>query len=233
MALFEGIYNKTYQENSDFFKQYAYDKNTYWMQNPSNLIENYIYLYHLNQYIILPDYPEAISDVQSPRWSSSQPLLRTAPIQSYGGNDARKLSCQILWHRDMMNDINATNYSGIPSSIDFSSDEDYVDRAIKQLLAAQLPVYNSAKMQVQPPIVAMRLGDEIYIKGVLTGCGIQYMKPILRNNKYAQIQVSIEIVETEPYDAEMVLELGSFRCNTMANRNAYAFKYGTEQMMKK
>ena len=175
----------------------------------------------------MPDYPDDLSDIQSPKWSPSQPLLRTAPIQSYSGNDARKITYQSKWHRDMMNDINSSN-SSIAKDIDFSSDEDYVDRAIKQLLAAQLPVYNSAKMQVQPPTVAMRLGNEIYIKGVLTGCGIHYAKPILRNNKYAQIDVSIEIIETEPYDAEMVLELGSFRCNTIQNRNAYSFKYGTE-----
>lgn len=217
---------KTYQETSSFYKQYAADKNTYWAQHPMDLIENYIYLYHLNQYIILPDYPEELNDQQAPKWTPSSPLLSTAPIQSYSGNDARRLSCKTTWHRDMMNDINATNYSSVIPAVGFSSDEDYVDKAIKQLLAAQLPVYNQAQMAVRPPVVAMRLGKEIYIKGVLTNCGITYRKPILRNNKYALIDVAIEIIETEPYDAEMILDYGSYRCARTLNRNIYSFKYG-------
>ena len=38
---------KTYTETSEFYKQYAADKNKYWAQMPMDLIENYIYLYHL------------------------------------------------------------------------------------------------------------------------------------------------------------------------------------------
>ena len=53
---------KTYQETNEFYKQFAWDKNKYWAENPKDLIENYIYLYHLNQYIILPDYPEELND---------------------------------------------------------------------------------------------------------------------------------------------------------------------------
>ena len=225
MRVIDGVV-KTYQETNEFYKQFAWDKNKYWAENPKDLIENYIYLYHLNQYIILPDYPEELNDQQAPKWSANSPLLSTAPIQSYSGNNERKLSVKTTWHRDMMNDINATNYSTIIPSIGFSSDEDYVDKAIKQLMAAQLPVYNQSQMMVRPPVVALRLGNEIYIKGVLTNCGVTYHKPILRNGKYATIDVAIEVIETEPYDAEMILDYGSFRCARTLNRNIYSYKYG-------
>jgi len=61
MRVIDGVV-KTYQETDEFYKQFAWDKNKYWAENPKDLIENYIYLYHLNQYIILPDYPEELND---------------------------------------------------------------------------------------------------------------------------------------------------------------------------
>jgi len=82
---------------------------------------------------------------------------------------------------------------------------------------------------VSPPIVAMRIGNEVYIKGILKGCGISYGGPILRNGKYATIDVSIKVEETEPYDAEMVAEYGSFRTAKTLNRNIYSFKYDSPQ----
>ena len=220
---------KTYIETDEFYKQYAAEKNRYWAQMPMDLIENYIYLYHLGQYIILPDFPDKVNDQQQPMWQSTSPLLRTAPIQSYTGNDARKIIWQGTWHRDMMNDLNATNYSGIVDAAGFSSDEDYVDRAIKLLQAAQLPVYGGANRMVSPPIVAMRIGNEIYIKGVLEACGITYNLPMLRNGKYASIDVALTVKETEPFDAEMIAQLGSFRTSKTLNRNIYSFKYDTPQ----
>ena len=46
---------------------------------------------------------------------------------------------------------------------------DYVDLLVKQIQAVALPSYDSAAKLVDPPIVAVRFGDEIYIKGVVTG----------------------------------------------------------------
>ena len=126
-----------------------------------------------------------------------------------------------------MNDLNATNYSGEVERSGFTSDEDYVDKAIKLLMAAQLPVYGATNKMVSPPIVAMRIGNEIFIKGILKGSAVTYNKPILRNGKYASMDVSIKVEEIEPYDAEMVAEVGSYRLATTLNRNIYSFKYYT------
>ena len=65
---------------------------------------------------------------------------------------------------------------------------------------------------VNPPLIALRFGNEIYIKGVVTsGISITYSGPILSNNKYAVVDISFTVSEITPYDAESILSLGSFR----------------------
>ena len=64
--------------------------------------------------------------------------------------------------------------------------DDYVDVLIRYIEAAALPTYQAANKMVNPPIVAMRLGKDIFIKGVVNGSvGKTYKFPILRNGKYA------------------------------------------------
>ena len=65
---------------------------------------------------------------------------------------------------------------------------------------------------VEPPLVALRLGNEILSKGVVTsGIGVTYAKPILTNGKYAEVKLSIKISEVDPYDATEVFKNGGFR----------------------
>ena len=69
--------------------------------------------------------------------------------------------------------------------------DDYVDILIKYLQAAALPVYNATNKMVNPPIVAMRLSNDIFIKGVVDGSvGLTYKFPILKNGKYALVAVN-------------------------------------------
>ena len=63
--------------------------------------------------------------------------------------------------------------------------DDYVDVLIRYIEAAALPVYQATNKMVNPPIVAMRLGPDIFIKGVVTGqVGKTFKFPILRNGRY-------------------------------------------------
>lgn len=65
---------------------------------------------------------------------------------------------------------------------------------------------------VDPPMIAIRFGNEIYIKGVVTdGITIEYSGPIGSDNKYKDINISFNVSEVEPYDAESVQIGGSFR----------------------
>jgi len=60
--------------------------------------------------------------------------------------------------------------------------------------------------------VAVRFGNEVFIRGVVdSGINVSYQKPILSNDKYAQVTVQFNVKEIDPYDAPLVFQNGSFR----------------------
>ena len=97
--------------------------------------------------------------------------------------------------------------------------EDYTDALIRKIQAAALPKYTMASKSVVPPMVAVRIGagEDIFIKGVVSGSvSVGYAKPILSNGQYARVSISFTVYEIDPYDAETVARLGSFRGITTA-----------------
>ena len=174
------------------------------------MINNYIYMYHLNKFIILPAYAEDISDTSDVNFTSSNPLARSAPIFSYAGSGPRVVTVRFSFHREMMKQINYNNSSVIT--------DDYVDELIKDIQACTLPVYSATSKMVNPPIVALRMGEDVFIKGVIGGSlGLTYKTPILSNGKYAVVDFTITIKEVDPYDAETITKIGSYRAAYTGN----------------
>lgn len=177
-------------------------------QTKYQMIDNYIYLYHTDTLIIVPQYSaNSISDTMSVSFQPNNPLSRSAPIYSYSGSGPRSLQVSFQLHRDMMEQINVKN-----TKTQVEIGEDYVDLMIKQVQAAALPAYSVSQKMVNPPIVALRLGDDIFIKGVISGgVTVSYDTPILANGKYASVGIGFTINEIDPYDAESAMKYGSFR----------------------
>lgn len=181
-----------------------------------NLPECYIYLYHTDEYFILPQYPSTIADTLESNFSSQNALARTAPVFSYNNSGPRSIDCTLELHRDMMNDINSIGSNvkfNSGSDIIYEIGDDYIDVLIKKLQSIALPRYSSENKLVDPPQVAIRFGDDVFIKGVVAsgGVSVTYELPLLRNNKYAQVKISFRVSETQPYDADSVGLLGSYR----------------------
>lgn len=183
-----------------------------------NMIENYIYLYHLDKFIVLPTYPETVSDHLDATFSQTSPLSRSAPIFAYSHSGPRTVQVRLSLHREMMTEI---NYK--VSNINVELGDDYVDTLAKQIQAVALPRYSTSAKMVNPPLIALRFGNEIYIKGVVQGgINLEYSGPILSNNKYALVNISFNVVEVDPYDADSILSVGSFRgINRTLERNLY------------
>lgn len=187
------------------------------------LIENYIYLYHTGVFILIPTYPESVSDSMSANFSPTTPLARTAPIQSYTGSGPRSVRVRLELHRDLMTQIN-TGASNALKTIyqkmgrDTTSEnyaDDYVDILVNNIQAIAYPTYNDAARQVDPPQIAVRFGNDIFIKGVVSGTiSIEKSGPILADNKYAMITISFDVTEIDPQSAQTVSLIGSFRGDT-------------------
>lgn len=184
-----------------------------------NMIDNYIYLYHIDRFIIIPSFPDSLNDTLSVNFNKSTPMSRSAPIYSYSDSGPRTMQVDLDLHRDMMLQINR-DISNYPVPVG----DDYVDILIREIQAAALPAYNASGKIVDPPMVAVRFGQDVFIKGVVTGAvGVTYEVPILDNNKYAKVHVNFTVEEIDPYDANQVIQYGSFRgLDTTLERNTWS-----------
>lgn len=181
-----------------------------------NLIDNYIYLFHTDEFVLIPTYPDSIQDSMRSSFSETNALSRSAPVFSYSNSGPRRVQVSLNLHRDMMESMNYNTSNLVIEDLD----DDYVDTLIKKLQSIALPKYSVTSKSVQPPMVAIRFGNEIFIKGVVNDTiNVTYEKPILENNKYAQVTISFTVSEVDPYDAESVQEQGSFRGLTRSFKN--------------
>lgn len=179
------------------------------------LINNYIYLYHTDTWLVLPEYPDSVSDKMNSTFGQQNALSRTAPVFAYSNSGPRQVQINLHLHRDMLEDVNVD-----VSNLRLEIDEDYVDALIRNLQAIALPSYSTAKKMVNPPMIAVKLGEEIFVKGVVIGgVSIEYQKPIMVGNRYAQCTLNFEVYEVDPFDAESVGQLGSFRGITSQFKN--------------
>lgn len=188
------------------------------MERYFRMIDNYIYMYHTGTLLALPTYADSITDVMSVNFVSSTPLARSSPIYSYANSGPRQLSFTFNLHRDMMQEINY----GV-SNLDTTINDDYVEYLINSLQACAVPEYSSTDKMVDPPMVAVRLGNDIFIKGVVLGnVSVTYELPILTTGKYASAKVSFVVAEVDPYSADTIQIAGSFRgLSTSLERNVY------------
>jgi hypothetical protein len=140
-------------------------------------------------------------------FSEQNALGRTAPVYTYNNSGPRTVQINLFLHRDMMDDIN----TGISNS-KLGEGEDYVDNLLKALQSIALPKYNLQNKAIEPPMVALRISNEIFIKGIVSqSISLTYKKPILTNGKYAIVELSLTIAEVDPYDATTVYKNGGFR----------------------
>ena len=94
------------------------------------MIDNYIYLYHVDEFIVIPTFPDSITDTLSANFNSSTPLSRSAPIYSYASSGPRTMQINLDLHRDMMTQINY----GV-SNATVAMGDDYIDTLIKYVQA--------------------------------------------------------------------------------------------------
>lgn len=172
--------------------------------------DNFIFISHLDedyQYWRLPMTPDSITDSMSSSFRETQALGRSAPVYTYSNSGPRTVQLDLHLHRDMMDDVNM-GWSN--SKLGYG--EDYIDNLVRALQSISLPRYNLNNKAVEPPLVAIKIGRELFIKGIVSGSiGITKNKPILVGERFADITLSIQISEVDPYDATTVFQNGSFR----------------------
>lgn len=194
---------------------------------------NYIYLYHTDEFLLIPTFPDQIMDQMQSTFSQQNALSRTAPVFSYSNSGPRQIQVSLNLHRDMFYGVNTMGAKLTIGNMEVEIGDDYVDTLIKRLQAVALPKYKGESKEVIPPSVAVRFGDEVFIKGVVVGgVTVEYHVPIVQTvagggAKYAQVNISFVVYETDPYDADSVGRLGSFRGLTRTMTEEFASRLKT------
>lgn len=192
-----------------------------WEKNIFNRVlpDCYLYISHLDEgfkYWQLPGYPDSVDDKMESLFSPSTALGRSAPVYTFSHSGPRSISLTLNFHRDMFEEM--------PTNVRARDGEDNAESFIHALQAIAVPKYNLSNKAIEPPLVAVRLGREVFIKGVVTsGIQVTYGKPILYNEKYATIKISFTIAEVDPYDSSTIFTNGSFRGLTATLKNGMHF----------
>ena len=179
----------------------------------------YLYISHLDedfQFWQLPGYPDEVTDQMSSTFTENTALGRSAPVYTFSNSGPRTVQISLNFHRDMFEEMstNVTPRDG----------EDKAESFIHALQAIAVPKYNLSNKAIEPPLVAVRLGREVFIKGVVTsGISVTFGKPILVNEKYATMKISFTISEVDPYDSTTEFQNGSFRGLTATLRQGMHF----------
>lgn len=179
----------------------------------------YLYISHLDdgfKYWQLPGYPDEVTDQMASTFETSTSLGRSAPIYTFSNSGPRTVTISLAFHRDMFEEMS--------SNVIPAEGEDKADGFIHALQAIAVPKYNLSNKAIEPPLVAVRLGREVFIKGVVTSSiSVTYEKPILVNEKYAGMKISFTVSEVDPYDSTTVFKNGSFRGLTATLRSGMHF----------
>jgi hypothetical protein len=179
----------------------------------------YLYISHLDEgykYWALPGYPNDVTDSMQTQFSSTNSLGRSAPVYTFSNSGPRTIAINLEFHRDMFEEM--------PSNVVPNDGEDKAESFIHAIQAIAVPKYNLSNKAIEPPLVALRLGREVFIKGIVSGnVSVTYSKPILVNEKYAVIKISFTVTEVDPYDSTTVFKNGSFRGLTATLRKGMNF----------
>lgn len=164
--------------------------------------DNYIIFHHIGKSFVIPVDPETIADSMSASFATNYPLGRSAPIYSYQNSGPRTVQVSFTLHRDLCKEFNPTS-------------DDMVEELINNLEAMVLPDYDSASKVINPPIVSLKIRDEIFITGVVVGSvSKSYQLPLINYNgkyKYAMVTLSFAISEIKPYSASILSAIGGGR----------------------
>ena len=187
-------------------------------------LQAYIYIYHLGLQFNLPTLPESLTDTMNLSFEQTPVLARSAPQITFGGAGPRTFQVQIQLHRHLFTLENPQTqallnnprgYVQLPNPVTGNMQSykavDAVDILVNALLSLSLPKYTDSTKSIVPPSLLIRYGDELAIRGVPANVQKMTKGPWLKSNKQADVQVSFQVTEVEPYSAQYVAQYGSLR----------------------
>ena len=150
----------------------------------------------------MPCYPESVEDGTRANYSTTDLLGRSEPFLIYNNTSGREMSFTFNMHREMTNN------------------EDEIDKIVKVIESGVYPKYGS---DIAPQKVEVKIGNQIYISGVMKDEHTSWSGPIDINkdrngnayNKYNVVSVTFTVAEStnNPKSAADIVRMGGYREN--------------------
>lgn len=144
--------------------------------------------------LYMPCYPDSVSDTTAINYSSENTLGRSEPFYAYNNSGPRTISFSFRMHREMIG----------------SESVNEIENIVKTIESAVYPNYDNSVSAVK---VSVKIGNVIYISGIMTSQSTNWEGPIAADQKYNIVTVQFGITEVtgEPKSYNYVKEYGGFR----------------------
>ena len=164
-----------------------------------------------NTLIYMPCWPEQVSDGVSAEYETPTVMGRSAPYVIYSYTGERSIEFTFKLHREMLDTPVALLTESIiknPDQVATRAGE--IDRIVRIIESAVYPNYDNTIAAVRTQV---KIGNTLFISGVMTSQSTNWYGPIGSDHKYKQCDVTFTVLEVtnNPKSQSQIAQIGGWR----------------------
>ena len=179
----------------DISNTYSYGNTRYGSLGNPNIVKGDCIVTINNMTLYMPCYPEEVSDTTTVNYTSQNVLGRSEPYQAYNNSGPRTITFSFKMHREMTGNVAE------------------IENIVRYVESAVYPNYNEDNSSVAAVKASVKIGNTIYIEGIMSNEVTNWSGPIGPDKKYNVVNISFTITEVtgNPKTSKYVSEKGGFR----------------------
>jgi hypothetical protein len=164
-----------------------------------------------NTLIYMPCWPEQVSDGVDANYDILNVMGRSAPYVIYSYTGERVIEFTFKLHREMLDTPVAMLTEDIinnPNSVATRAGE--IDRIVRIIESAVYPNYDGTVAAVRTQV---KIGNTLFISGVMTSQSTNWYGPIGADHKYKQCDITFTVLEStnSPKSQSEITQIGGWR----------------------
>lgn len=189
------VYTGRERQNFRGLRNTYYGRPRYAALGNPNIIKGQCTVIVNGKTLYMPCYPDGVTDVTNVDYTSQNVLGRSEPFQAYNNSGPRSIQFSFRMHREMTGNISQ------------------IEEIVRCIESSVYPNYNANSSSVAAVKTSVRIGNVIYISGIVTSQSTSWEGPIGPDHKYNMVTVSFTVTEVtgSPKTAGYVSQNGGFR----------------------
>ena len=164
-----------------------------------------------NTLIYMPCWPEQVSDGVDASYDTINVMGRSAPYVIYSYTGERSIEFTFKLHREMLdNPIALLTEDIIKNPDQVATRAGEIDRIVRIIESAVYPNYDGTVAAVRTQV---RIGNTLFISGVMTSQSTNWYGPIGTDHKYKQCDITFTVLEAtnSPKSQSEITQIGGWR----------------------